>query len=55
MFEFQIGHAETKVLSHTKVKNVHLYGTVTHISNLSTQGCGNSREYAGLSPEIAQE
>ena len=37
ILEFQIGHAETKSLSHTKVKNVQLYGTVTHISNPSTQ------------------
>ena len=29
--EFQIGHAETKVLSHTKVKNVQLYGIVTQM------------------------
>jgi hypothetical protein len=45
---FQIEVSFAKVLSHTKVKNVHVYGTVTHISNLTTQDAQDNAGHATL-------
>ena len=47
---------ETKVLSHTKVKNVHVYGIATHISNQPKDDDGqephNPRNMLDMNPKM---
>ena len=40
ILEFQIGHAETKTLPHTKVKNVQLYGKCNTKLNIRAKSGG---------------